>query len=220
MDYEETPWFIQVAFAPDGMTGYIATLGNDGTMWTVDGNPNIYPIIFKTTDGGLTWGEPFAVQIDGPNGIGGIVNHLVTDEDLALLYEPPVPARDEIPYTFTGDFDMAVTADGNLHIAALVGIAGEAEDGISFYVINNWGKIVDLFTNDGGTTWEVEEMGAIQTFSFQWGDGPNEANRTQITLNPDADIVFISWLDTDIEDAEDNDKPNIWCRGFKPSNYK
>ncbi len=219
LDLEESPWYTQVAFAPDGMTGYIATLGNNGTMWTVDGNPNIYPIIFKTTDGGLTWGEPFAVQIDGPNGIGGIVNHLVTDEDLALLYEPPVPARDEIPYTFTGDFDMAVTADGNLHIAALIGIAGEAEDGISFYVVNNWGKIIDFFTTDGGTTWEVEEMGGIQTYSYQWGDGPHEDNRTQITLNPDADIVFISWLDTDVEDAEDNDKPNIWCRGFKPSNY-
>ena len=221
LDYEETPWFIQVAFAPDGMTGYIATLGNDGSMWSVDGNPNIYPIIFKTTDGGETWGEPFAVQIDGPNGIGGIVNHLVTDEDLALLYEPPVPAREEIPYTFTGDFDMAVTADGNLHIAGLVGIAGEADAGISFYVTNNWGKIIDLFTTDGGTTWEVEEMGAIKTYDYQWGDGPAEANRTQITLNPDADIIFVSWLDTDVDDPDhtDNDSPNIFCRGFKPSNY-
>ena len=219
LDFEESPWFLGVAFAPDGMTGYIAALGNDGTTWSVEGSPSIYPIIFKTTDGGESWSDPYPIQIDGPNGLGGIVDHLVTDEDLAELYEAPVPARDEIPYTFTGDFDIAVTADGNLHIAGLCGIAGEAEDGISFYVTNGWGKIIDMFTNDGGLTWEVEEMGPIQTYDYQWGDGPNEANRTQISLNPDANIVFISWLDTDIEEAEDNDRPNIWCRGFQPSSY-
>jgi len=219
LDMEESTWFLQVAFSPDGMTGYIVALGNDGTTWTVEGNPNIYPIIFKTIDGGENWGEPVALQIDGPNGIGGIVNHLVSDQALEELYVPPIPARDEIPYTFTGDFDMAVNADGNLHIAGLVGIAGEATDGISFFVTNGYGKIIDLFTKDGGTTWEVEEMGAIQTYSYTWGDGPAEANRTQITLSPDTDKVFISWLDTDIEDAEDNDRPNIWCRGFEPSTY-
>jgi hypothetical protein len=218
-DLASQPWFIGVAFAPDGMTGYIAALGNDGTTWSVDGHPNIYPIIFKSTDGGETWSDPYAIQIDGPDGIGGVVNHLVTDEDLDALYDGGAPARDEIPYTFTGDFDIAVTANGNLHIAGLIGIAGEAEDGISFYTTNNWGKIIDLFTKDGGTTWEVEEMGGIQTYDYAWGDGPKEANRTQITLNPDANTVFISWLDTDIEDAEDNDRPNIWCRGFKPSTY-
>jgi hypothetical protein len=219
LDMEEQPWFMGVAFAPDGMTGYIAALGNDGTTWSVDGHPNIYPIIFKSTDGGETWSDPYPIQIDGPDGIGGIVNHLVTDEDLDALYDGGAPPRDEIPYTFTGDFDIAVTANGNLHIAGLVGIAGEAEDGISFYTTNNWGKIIDLFTKDGGTTWEIETMGGIQTYDYAWGDGPKEANRTQITLNPDANVVFISWLDTDIEDAEDNDRPNIWCRGFNPTTY-
>jgi hypothetical protein len=32
-------------------------------------------------------------------------------------------------------------------------------------------------------------------------------------------MIFVSWLDTDIEDAEDNDRPNIWCRGFEPATY-
>jgi len=216
----ESPWFSQVAFAPDGMTGYIVVLGNDGTTWSVDGSPNIYPIIFKTTDGGETWGDPTPIQMDGPNGIGGIVYNLLTDQDLENLYEPPIPAREDIPYTFTGDMDIVVTADGNLHIAGLVGVAGEAETGISFYVTNGFGRIIDMFTKDGGITWEIETMGQVATYDYTWGsDAVSEANRTQITTNPDRTKVFVSWLDTDIEDAEDNDRPNIWCRGFDPMTY-
>ncbi len=222
LDFDvESPWYTQVAFAPDGMTGYIVSLGNDGTTWSVDGNPNIYPIIFKTTDGGQNWSDPTPIQMDGPNGIGGIVYHLLTDQDLENLYEPPIPAREDIPYTFTGDMDIVVTADGNLHIAGLVGVAGESDPGaISFYVTNGFGRIIDMFTKDGGATWEIETMGKIATYDYQWdGDGIHEANRTQITTNPDRDMIFVSWLDTDIEDAEDNDSPNIWCRGFDPQTY-
>jgi hypothetical protein len=31
--------------------------------------------------------------------------------------------------------------------------------------------------------------------------------------------IFISWLDTDLEEEEDNNRPNIWCRGFEPATY-
>jgi len=213
------PWFHQVAFAPDGMTGYIVALGNNGETWSVAGMPSIYPLVFKTTDGGENWGDPIAIQIDGPDGLGGIVDHLLTDEQIGEIYEAPVPARDEIPYLVVSDFDCAVTADGNLHIVGLFAAAGEAEeDAISFYVTNGLAAIVDLFTNDGGTTWYAEEMGRIQTWEGVFGD-LNEQNRTQVTLNQAANKVFVSWLDTDIEDHEDNDKPNIWCRGFEPSSY-
>ena len=220
LDFDvESPWYTQVAFAPDGMTGYIVSLGNDGTTFAVDGYPNIYPIIFKTTDGGETWSDPTPIQIDGPDGIGGLVYNMLTDEEIASIFEAPVPDREEIPYTFTGDMDIVVTADGNLHIAGVVCVAGEAEDGISFIITNGYGKIIDMFSKDGGATWEIENLGKVQTYSYQWGDGPNEGNRVQITSNPDRDKIFVSWLDTDIEDATDNDSPNIWCRGFDPYTY-
>jgi len=218
-DYFARPWYSSVAFAPDGMTGYVAILSNDGETWAVDGQPSIYPIFWKTTDGGETWDGPHSIQIDGPDGIGGIVDHLLTDDQIAQIYLDPVPARDEIPYTFTTDFDIAVTADGNLHIAGVVAAAGEATDGsISFYVADSLGAVVDLFTDDGGTTWYVEQMGRTLFWDALFGD-LDEANRTQITLNPEADKVFISWLDTDKPEAQDNSAPNIFCRGFDPSTY-
>jgi len=201
------------------MTGYLAILGNDGETWSVEGMPSIYPIFWKTTDGGETWSDPTAIQIDGPDGIGGIVNHLLTDAQIEQIYLPPLPAREEIPYTYMGDFEIAVDNNGNLHIAGVVCAAGEAEGaGIGFYVEDSLGGVLDLFTDDGGTTWYVEEMGRIIKWDAPFGDMA-EGNRTQITTSPDADKIFISWLDTNPEVADDNSRPNIFCRGFDPSTY-
>lgn len=89
-----------------------------------------------------------------------------------------------------------------------------AEGGeISFYIVNGFGAVMDVFTEDGGTSWRAEEMGRTQRYLGTWGD-IQEANRVQITTNADADKVFVSWLDTELEDEEDNSKPNIWCRGY------
>lgn len=218
-DYFILPWFTQVAFAPDGMTGYVAALNNNGETWRVEGMPSIYPMFWKTTDGGETWDGPYAIQIDGPDGIGGIVYGLLTDEQIAMIYEEPVPDREEIPYTFLGDFEIAVDNNGNLHIAGIVAAAGTAEGGgISFFVANGLSAAVDMFTHDGGTTFEVEEMGRIRTYEGTWGT-LTEQNRIQVTTSPAADKIFISWLDTDLEDETDNNRPNIWCRGFDPATY-
>ena len=208
------PTFIQVAFADDGMTGYIATLSNDGSAESI--MPNIYPIYWKTTDGGATWVGPTFVQLDGPNGIGGIVNHHLTDQAIEELFEPPVPARDEISYTTAFDMNITVTAEGNLHMAVMIAPTGS--DAFSIVTAKGFLAAVDIFTNDGGTTWFAEEMGRVATFRGNFGD-LTEDNRIQITSNKSGSKIFVSWLDTDIEDAEDNDRPNIWCRGFEPATY-
>lgn len=213
------PWFTSVAFAPDGMTGYLVMLSNDGDTWSVDGFPSIYPIFWKTTDGGESWDGPTAIQIDGPDGLGGVVNHLLSDQQIEDLFVPPVPARDEIPYTYTGDFEVAVDANGNLHIAGVVCAAGEATGGgISFFIADDMGAVIDIFTDDGGTTWYAEEMGRTRRYDGTWGD-MTEGNRVQISTSPDQSIIFISWLDTDLEEEDSNSRPNIWARGFNPTNY-
>lgn len=80
------PFDCKIAFGPDGQTGYIAVLGNNGEAWSVPGQPNIYPIFWKTVDGGESWDGPQIIQIDGPEGIDGIVNHLLTDEQIEQIY--------------------------------------------------------------------------------------------------------------------------------------
>lgn len=207
------PAFVKVAFGPDGMTGYICVLADNGEAEQIGGNLNIYPIIIKTTDGGETWGDPFAVQMDGPDGIGGIVYHLITDEQIAELFEAPVPTREEISYTTAFDCDIIVDKNNNLHIG--MQIAPTGADPYSIVTAEGYLTAVDMFTTDGGTTWEIETLGKPRTFRGTFGD-LTEDNRTQITTNADRDVIFVTWLDTDLEEEVDNNRPNLWCRGFDP----
>ncbi|PLX04813.1 MAG: hypothetical protein C0595_01840 [Marinilabiliales bacterium] len=216
MDVSGYPVDEKVAFSPDGMTGYISVLGNDGNAEQMSGYSNVYPIYWKTTDGGETWEGPNFIQLDGPNGIGGIVYHHLTDQLIADLFEPPVPAREDISYTTAFDHDVSVDNNGNLHIAVMIGPTGA--DPQSIITAKGYLAAIDLFTTDGGTTWFAEEMGRPSTFRGTFGD-ITEDNRIRITTNWEGNRIFISWLDTDIEDAEDNDRPNLWVRGFNPSSY-
>ncbi len=208
----------KVAFGPDGMTGYITIISNNGEAEEQSGYSSYYPIYWKTTDGGENWDGPHFIQMDGEHGIGGIVYDHLTDEKIAELFEPPLPAREEISYTTAFDHDIAVDAWGNLHIAVVIGPTGA--DAYSIITAEGYIAAVDIFTKDGGESWEVEHMGYPRTFRGYFPDDAfSEDNRIQITMNTAADKVFISWLDTDLEDEEDNNRPNIWTRGFDPITY-
>lgn len=207
------PTETKIAFGPDGMTGYIVTLTDNGEAEQQSGYFNLYPVFYKTTDGGLTWSDPTYIQLDGPDGIGGIVYGLITDEQIAELFEAPVPAREEISYTTAFDCDIAVDASNNLHIAVVIAPTGT--DPHSIVSASGFINAVDLFTTDGGTSWQIETMGSLRTFRGTFGD-LTEDNRIQITTNYERNKIFITWLDTDLEEEEDNNRPNIWCRGFDP----
>ncbi len=210
------PAFVQIAFAPDGMTGYIVALGDNGEAEEISGMPGYYPIFWKTTDGGENWSDPSFIQLGGSNGIGGIVYNHLTDEQIGELFEPPVPSREEISYTTAFDCDIAVDASGNLHLAVIIAPTGS--DAYSIITAEGYLGAVDIFTRNGGESWEVEHMGRPRTFRGTWGD-LSEDNRIQITMNEATDLLFISWSDTDLEDETDNQRPNIWVRGFEPSTY-
>ncbi|MCF6169481.1 MAG: T9SS type A sorting domain-containing protein [Bacteroidales bacterium] len=209
------PAIIKVAFSPDGMTGYIVAIGNNGDAEDISGFQGYYPIYWKTTDGGDNWDGPNFIQLDGSNGIGGIVYNHLTDEQIAELFEPPVPAREEISYTTAFDCDIAVASNGNLHIAVVIAPTGS--DPFSIITAEGYLAAVDIILHNDGSA-EVEEMGRPRTFRGTFGD-LTEDNRIQITMNEATDKVFISWLDTDLEDETDNNRPNIWVRGFDPNTY-
>lgn len=209
------PNMTKVAFTPDGQTGYLATLSNNGSIDFSAGC--YYPILWKTTDGGETWSEPFSVQLGGPDGIHGILNYL-TDEQLAELYED-VPARDEIPYTTAFDFDLAVDASGNPHFAVVVGVKGN--DDYSVVAENGYGAPCDIFSRDGGLTWNAYALGNIQHLRGNFPDEDyTEDNRIQISTTLDGTRLFVSWIDTNLEGAEDNSSPDIYCAGINPGGGK
>jgi len=209
------PSHAQIAFAEDGMTGYISVLGANETVNVIGGSPSYYPIIMKTTDGGLSWSAPQGIQLGGPTGIPGILNDLLTDEQIAELYDEPLPARTEIPFTTAFDHNIIVDANGNLHIAVVIGVTGT--NAYSIVSAEYLFAAYDIYTTDGGTTWHGVKLGSIRQFRGTWPGDYTEDNRIQITASPDRETIFVSWLDTDLEDILDNTRPNIFTRGIRPN---
>jgi hypothetical protein len=204
------------AFAPDGQTGYIVTLGDDGSVPFSVGA--LYPMVFKTTDGGQTWEDPIGVQIGGPDGIEEIVYDWLTDQQIIDFFVPPAPAREEILYTTAFDCDIVVDAGGNPHIGVVVGI-GDGAYAIYGTGASNYIAVFDIFSFDGGQTWNAYMCGSLITFRGTFGDLV-EDNRTNISRTEDGTKVFVSWLDTHFEGVVDNIQPDIFCRGIDVINHK
>jgi len=208
----------KIAFGPDGQVGYIAILGNDGSIPFSE--ECLYPIIFKTTDGGESWQTKGGIQLGGAEGVPSIVYELLTDEQISELYDEPLPERDRIPYTTAFDFDMVVDSEGNLHIAAVVGVSPG-----SFSVVpgDDLMSAMDIFTLDGGDTWNAVECRGIKLFRGEFGSEADNNlihadNRIQASVTKDGENVFISWLDSNPEKTDENNKPDIWTCGVDVKN--
>ncbi|MBI9037258.1 MAG: hypothetical protein JEY97_03925, partial [Bacteroidales bacterium] len=207
----------RIAFSPDGQTGYFVILSNNGDN-TEESYGCYYPILYKTDDGGENWDEePINVQIGGPDGLEAVLNYM-SDETLAQIYEPPIPPRDEIPFTTAFDLDFAVDAYGNPHILTTVGIGSQEW---SIYTsatgepCNGWIAMIHIYSTDD-ETWECDTLYTPHTFRGEFGgaDGISEDNRPQISITPDGKKLFFSWIDTDQPDAIDNIYPDIFCVGY------
>jgi len=199
----------RIAFAPDGMTGWIVALGNNGSIPFTE--TSYFPILFKTTDGGESWEDPISVSLGGPDGIDQIVYDFLTDAQLEELFEPPIPDRDEIVYTTAFDCDLVVDANGNPHIGVIVGVEG-SDPGSIVSAAGFFGAF-DITTWDGGENWTAYHFGNCLTFRGDFGD-LSEDNRINISRTEDGYKVFVSWLDTHFEGYEDNIQPDIFCAGI------
>lgn len=214
------PACIRAAFGPDGQTGYIVMLGNNGENELVyDGQKSYYPMLWKTEDAGETWSEVINVQLDGPDGIEGVLNYM-SDAEIDSLFVDPDPARDEIPFTTAFDCDLVVDANGNPHIAVGIGVQGS--DDYSILSGHPWYAIFDIWSPDGGETWQGVELGRPEIMRGEYGvaggnDSYTEDSRVCNATNWDGTKVFFSWVDTDPEvDPDENTSPDVWVRGFDP----
>jgi len=204
----------KVAFAPDGITGYMVVLSDNGQV-AISAGRSYYPILWKTTDAGQTWEGPIQVAVAGENGIDEVKNFL-SDAALEELFGLPVPDRDSIEFTTAFDFDLHVDTWGRPHIAVVIGITGED----SYSIVTGRSEISDcLFaapfdlTIDNTGKWKGYELGRLKTFRGYFGD-IKEDNRIQIASSWDGDFMIVTWNDTDLPGMEDNNQPDIWCRGI------
>ncbi len=198
----------KIAFAPDGITGYISLLGNNEEI--PFSTNAVYPIVHKTTDGGNTWEDAVCIQLGGPDGIYEVIWYL-TDEQIAELFEPPVPERDEIVYTTAYEHDIVVDALGNLHIGVIIGVAGA--EPYSIVTAEYSFAAFDIYTLDGGITWYGAFLGSCKTFRGIFGNCDVD-NHINASITTDGLKVFITWLDTQLEGVEENNQPDVYARGY------
>ena len=222
VDKETTyrPACTRVAFAPTGDVGYIVMLGNNGENEPVyEDQKSYHPMVFKTEDGGETWSDVINIQLDGPDGISGILDYM-TDAQIDSLFTDPNPARDEIAYTTAFDCDFVVDANGNPHIA--VGVAPLGSDDYSIISGNPYYAIFDIWSPDGGDTWQAVEVGRPSIMRGEYGvaggnDSYTEDSRVCAATDWAGTKIFFSWVDTDPEvNPDENTSPDVWVRGFDP----
>ncbi len=204
---------IEIAFAPDGQTGYISVLSNLAVTLP---QSSYHPIFMKTTDGGATWSDPIEVQLGGANGLEAVKN-FITDEDLLEFYGDPVPDRNDIPYYIGYNHDLSVDAWGNPHIIGAVILANLEEAGI--YPYEGLMANFHIWSPDGGLTWKAFNLGNQVQWEGAFTVGSNTVshhNRPQVGTTMDGKLLFFSWLDSDVDEAADNTRPNIYFRDFIP----
>ncbi len=205
----------KIAASPDGNTVWMSVLTNYayGTPLL---DSTYYPLVRKSTDGGLTWGPPIPIYLGGPDGIAAIKNQY-SDYFIYTLFGQPVPSRDEIPYTTAFDHSISVDKWGNLHIGVAVGYAPGAYSittGVDSLI-----NIYDIYTINGGASWQGVFLGHLKTFRGTWGNYTSD-NRTYVSRNKAGDKMFFTWNDTHMDGEVNNQDPDVFARGFDLIQHK
>jgi hypothetical protein len=176
-----------IAFSPDGMTGYISIVANV-TAGTNTNNETLLPVFLKSTDGGDTWGSAMEVDLDAIPWIADSLQTLWIDS----LGNPASDGR----ATCAFDYDMIVDANGNVHMANVIGTAGGG-----FAISSGLAKFMaDIWTPDGGATWEVTYLSPVLTFRGSYGSGSAPItidNFCQVARNDAGDRLYFTWVDSD-----------------------
>jgi hypothetical protein len=197
----------KIAFAPDGMTGYMLVM-TDSPSEPVP-YTSYHPVLLKTTDGGESWSDPIHVQLGGEDGIESLKNYWPDSAYWAAGYDIDPLDRETVYYNMGFTVDLITDGNGNPYITGVIAIGDE--DG--WYPNEGQMATWNLYSKDGGETWNADplydniwlqaDIGAITT-----------DNRAYVSSTFDGHYLFFSWLDSEIDVATANDRPNIYVIGY------
>jgi len=204
-----------MAFSPDGQTGYVAFLGDINNC---DSTYN--PVIYKSTDAGANWSSGTEVIIDNIPSATDSIKQYLFDTGTAI------ESASEVSCAF--DFDMTVDANGNPHIFATL-CAVERRDTVGvvtgakgYVVYSGYPKsAVDIYSTDGGGTWIGHYVAQVNQFrtTVPVSSGTLSIdNYNQISRTVDGTRMFYSWSDTDTlihQAVTTNEAPNTFIAGFE-----
>lgn len=195
-----------IAFGPDGMTGYAVLIGAEST----DAIAYPRPIVIKTTDGGASWSD--LPDYD-------FYDNLDLQEVILAT-----PTGETLPYVSA--FDMVVDGDGRLHIFSETfskSTANNAADSLFFISGFDDGAggflqytcMLHMTTTDG-TDWTVHNMDNFieSTYTLAGTSAIAYNFRPQMGRNADGSKVFMSWSRSDTTLTITNDIPDVLAAGY------
>lgn len=204
---------IQLAFSPDGQTGYIAFVGD------LTGGPDqtYNPVLIKSTDGGQTWGTAEEVDmrrwprlVDTLSSVTGATGRPVVGSSFSGTVVPNV-------------CDLTVDANGVPHFFVLVGNELSATFP-NYNMAEDKFLVVDI-TQDTSGNWEGIYVGPKSTRRATIGAPAVTSgflvfeSWLQVTRSENGEKIFYSWNDTDTSRTgwtsfQGNNAPDLFGRAF------
>lgn len=178
-----------IAFDPSGQIGYFSFLGQ------VTGSPTttaVYPILYKTVNGGASWTGPITVDISGMSCITG---NVITGSAASCNVE----------------HDLIVDVNGNPHIISTVGSAAN-----NIFNYSAWHHMFDFTISNG--VWVAHDLGNVNGGAFTFGISPNFATMwqaPQAARSADGTKLFFTWTDNaSYSLGTGNSMPDIFGKAY------
>jgi hypothetical protein len=153
----------------------------------------LYPVFYKTTNGGTTWTGPFQVDL---NTFG------------CLTANTPSPSV----ATTNFEHDLTVDVNGNPHLFTTI-CNGSNAYGV-FYT--QWHHMYDITQKNG--LWVAYDVANVQAGRGQWGTSPNIVTQDmapQVARSEDGTKVFFTWTDNSTYSlGQANQTPNLFGRAY------
>lgn len=208
-------------FEDNGLNGYFYVIGRDSFD-----NPGdvTMPIVWKTTDGGLTFAQE-------------VYQHFATNPTLQEYIYPTRKSLNDFPndptqWVFRPNMSCGSVVDegnspgtldkcGNLHIAALVeGLWSADPDSLDFGYLNHPAFLFDLIRTDTG--WnaifiDTLNTGFVESANSGFGTGTDAqgwGHWIRMSKNADGSKVFVTWTDTDPTIDTTNIMPEVHSWGL------
>ena len=180
-----------IAFDNNAMVGYIVQLTH---IDVTDTTSTYVPVVLKTTDGGVTWGAPYSINI----------------QSIARA------AFNNPTANYSTAFEVSAQVDtmGNLHIGVQIGGASAT----AFSVVTAVGNSGTFHIVTNGTSVVSSKLvGTPRSLRGVVGSGATTLNqdlRTCVSRTASGKHIFIGWFETDTILSSSNTLPDFWAVGY------